>query len=245
MSKICPSCGNELNDNDLFCEACGYVCEDAAASGPATGDKTGIAGMAPLQPLAQKAAPESTPLQPLKPVVADKLQPVQPAPDNEMKPLQAVKPEPEIRKGQGSTPAKDTQQSIDVSQLKAVNMAGVQEETSKVNENVGTSMLREVLSTEGRASRKEFLIKGVLSLFLIMILTGVVEALHSSILAFVLMIVIIAWMVLYITLSIRRLHDLGKSGMWAILHLTGLLVFYLAIAQGDAGPNEYGDPPVQ
>lgn len=50
-----------------------------------------------------------------------------------------------------------------------------------------------------------------------------------------------------LSVSIRRLHDTGRSGWWyllifiPILGWIALLIFYLQ--EGDDAPNEYGPPP--
>ena len=50
-----------------------------------------------------------------------------------------------------------------------------------------------------------------------------------------------------ISLSIRRLHDVGKSAAWLLISLTIIgffwLIFYLAIKKGDAEENKYGVNP--
>jgi len=47
--------------------------------------------------------------------------------------------------------------------------------------------------------------------------------------------------------SIRRLHDTGRSGWWfmiTIIPIIGLLVFlYFALLDSDPNPNEYGESP--
>ena len=51
-----------------------------------------------------------------------------------------------------------------------------------------------------------------------------------------------------IMLSIRRLHDLDKSGWWLILSLVPLVniffLLYLWLAPGTAGYNRYGQDPL-
>ncbi len=47
--------------------------------------------------------------------------------------------------------------------------------------------------------------------------------------------------------SIRRLHDTGRSGWWfmiTIIPVVGLLVFlYFALLDSDPNPNQYGESP--
>lgn len=44
-----------------------------------------------------------------------------------------------------------------------------------------------------------------------------------------------------LSVTVRRLHDVGKSGwniLWALVHV--LIVFYYTLKEGDKGSNKYG-----
>lgn len=43
----------------------------------------------------------------------------------------------------------------------------------------------------------------------------------------------------YIAVSVRRMHDAGQSGWWAICPFAG---FFLLFKRSDAGPNRFGYP---
>ena len=46
-----------------------------------------------------------------------------------------------------------------------------------------------------------------------------------------------------LAVSVRRMHDVDKSGwniLWSLIPFGGLYVLYLAVQRGTAGPNEYG-----
>lgn len=48
-----------------------------------------------------------------------------------------------------------------------------------------------------------------------------------------------------ISVGVRRLHDIGKSGWWFLISLTVigiLLIIYWACVTGDEGENRYGAP---
>jgi uncharacterized membrane protein YhaH (DUF805 family) len=49
-----------------------------------------------------------------------------------------------------------------------------------------------------------------------------------------------------ISVGIRRLHDINKTGWWILIGLIPLIGFIILIIfyvqQGDAGPNDYGPP---
>ncbi|PAP75803.1 DUF805 domain-containing protein [Rubrivirga marina] len=49
-----------------------------------------------------------------------------------------------------------------------------------------------------------------------------------------------------IAVSIRRLHDTGKTGwllLLGLIPLLGLVLIYFMVIEGDSGPNEYGPDP--
>jgi len=49
-----------------------------------------------------------------------------------------------------------------------------------------------------------------------------------------------------LAVSVRRLHDTGRSGYWSLLWLTGIGIIYLAILwaqDGEAEENEWGASP--
>lgn len=50
-----------------------------------------------------------------------------------------------------------------------------------------------------------------------------------------------------ITVTIRRLHDSGRSGIWIFIPIIpligGLVLLYFTLVGGDEGTNEYGPDP--
>lgn len=50
-----------------------------------------------------------------------------------------------------------------------------------------------------------------------------------------------------LAVSVRRLHDIGKSGWWVLLHLIPLIgtlvLLYFYVQPGETGGNEYGPAP--
>ena len=50
-----------------------------------------------------------------------------------------------------------------------------------------------------------------------------------------------------ISLGIRRLHDINKSGWWVLLSFTIIgiipLFYWFYFVHGDKEPNQYGDAP--
>jgi uncharacterized membrane protein YhaH (DUF805 family) len=68
--------------------------------------------------------------------------------------------------------------------------------------------------------------------------------LDSAVLQFLLVSMYIVLVVTNISLTIRRFHDMGKSGWWCVLVLLLPIpfIFWLAI-DGTAGDNKYGQDP--
>ncbi len=110
--------------------------------------------------------------------------------------------------------------------------------------------LKQYADLKGRARRKEFwmfaLFNGIISTVLIIISTvfGLVSetglsplnSLYSSIV-----------FVPTIAVSVRRLHDIGKSGWYFLVGLIPILgwiyIIYLYVQEGESGSNQYGEDP--
>lgn len=48
-----------------------------------------------------------------------------------------------------------------------------------------------------------------------------------------------------LALSIRRMHDIGKSGWWiltSLIPIAGIFIYIYLCAKASDGPNEYGEP---
>lgn len=43
-----------------------------------------------------------------------------------------------------------------------------------------------------------------------------------------------------LAVSVRRLHDVGRSGWWVLVPFAGLFFMFV---NGDAGPNRFGEDP--
>jgi uncharacterized membrane protein YhaH (DUF805 family) len=96
----------------------------------------------------------------------------------------------------------------------------------------------------GRATRAEY---WYFYLFLILAFLAVVVV--SSVLpdAMGAVLLIAAYIGLGIpafAVTVRRLHDTGKSGWWQLITITGIGTFvllYWLVSSGDRSPNQYGD----
>lgn len=104
----------------------------------------------------------------------------------------------------------------------------------------------------GRASRKEYwifhLVLVLLSfaasiLDLLVFRTQIAEH-QGPIGGFVLLVHLLP----YLALSVRRLHDIDRTGWWLLLDLTGIgavVIFIFSVLRGTSGPNTYGPDPLE
>ncbi|HMB40461.1 MAG TPA: DUF805 domain-containing protein [Balneolaceae bacterium] len=100
--------------------------------------------------------------------------------------------------------------------------------------------LQKYVEFSGRSRRKEFWIFTLVN-FAISVILAVLG------LDFISTLFGLAVLLPGIGVSIRRLHDIGKTGWWlliAFIPLVGLIVLiYFYVQEGDTGPNEYGPNP--
>ena len=105
----------------------------------------------------------------------------------------------------------------------------------------------------GRATRKEywyFILFQYSLLFVLYLLDGIREYYsldfrYGYLTTGLIMGYVIAAALPTISLQVRRLHDVGKSGIWVFargIPLLSLYLLYLNVQPGDIGNNEYGAP---
>ena len=106
-------------------------------------------------------------------------------------------------------------------------------------------VLKQYLDFSGRARRKEYwmfiLFNTIISIVLILLDTalgttygelndeGYIETFYS-----------LAILIPYLAVTVRRMHDVGKSGWYMLIPIYN---FILACTDSDHGSNEYGDNP--
>ena len=95
----------------------------------------------------------------------------------------------------------------------------------------------------GRAARSEFW-----SLFSILanLVAGIIDAVLGGI-GLVGMIVSLALLLPGIAVSVRRLHDLDRTGWWLLIAFTGVGMILLLVwdcMKGTTGPNSHGPDPL-
>ena len=116
------------------------------------------------------------------------------------------------------------------------------------SEAIGSG-LQNYVNFSGRATPSEYWYWTLL-IVLINVVLGVVDqrlnpGTQMGALSWVAMVVFFATVLPTLSVSIRRLHDIDRSGWWFLLWLTavgGLVVLYWACQPGTAGANSFGEP---
>jgi uncharacterized membrane protein YhaH (DUF805 family) len=114
-------------------------------------------------------------------------------------------------------------------------------------------VLRKYVEFDGRAGRSEywyFQLFNLLILVVIGFVSGIIEGIVGTADTIADPLILLYLVVVFLpslTVSVRRLHDLGKSGTWLLLSLIpffGSLILLLYFCQdSQPGTNEYGVNP--
>ncbi|MDE5749315.1 MAG: DUF805 domain-containing protein [Duncaniella sp.] len=97
----------------------------------------------------------------------------------------------------------------------------------------------------GRASRSEYW-WFCLFTFIAGLVFGFISVFSENLGAILNWIFTLAVLLPSLGVSVRRLHDVGRSGWWLLLCLTGiggLVILYWDVQPSQPVPNEYGDVP--
>lgn len=103
----------------------------------------------------------------------------------------------------------------------------------------------------GRARRQEywmFTLFHVIIVFVLAFLSGALaESADSPVALIVLLIYVLATFLPALAVTVRRLHDTGKSGWYYLLtlipYIGGIILLVFTVQNGDVGPNQYGPDP--
>ena len=105
-----------------------------------------------------------------------------------------------------------------------------------------TTCFSKIVSIEGRARRSEYW-WFALCVYIIDIVLGLVLHEQGAIYTIISLVVGLA----SLTVSIRRLHDIGKSGWWILISLVPIvgviLLLIWHIKDSEPGDNQYGPNP--
>lgn len=118
-----------------------------------------------------------------------------------------------------------------------------------ITENFKMCMTKKYMTFQGRASRGEywkfFLVQFVIMVVVACIVWGI--TFDSDDVDLITTLVGLPFLLPSLAVQSRRLHDLGRSAWWLLLHFVpyagSFVLFIFSIMKGNPGPNEYGPVP--
>lgn len=109
--------------------------------------------------------------------------------------------------------------------------------------------LKNYATFTGRARRTEFWTFALVNFVIYGVLFGLGNATDSSLFSIVGYVFGLAMLVPGIAVTVRRLHDTGRSGAWYFIAfipiIGGIWLLILTLLEGDQGANAYGPNPRQ
>jgi len=104
--------------------------------------------------------------------------------------------------------------------------------------------LTKYITFSGRARRSEFW-WFALFLFILYIVAAIIDAAIGT--SIILLLVALAFLLPSLAVTVRRLHDTGRSGWWILIGLVpfigGIVLLVFECMDGQPGPNNYGPSP--
>lgn len=118
--------------------------------------------------------------------------------------------------------------------------------------NFKESMTKKYVDFNGRAGRKEYwlfqLFNGIIATLLYILMFISIDSYEGPNTAFTIVNALYCLAILLPNLSVtvRRLHDVGKGGGWIFITFVpvigGLYLLYLMICKGEPNANRFGEP---
>ena len=103
-------------------------------------------------------------------------------------------------------------------------------------------MLNKLFSLKGRVNRSLYWFIPILSWFVPDILTLITSSITNNFpLQISLLLIVCLFIWVFLAQSIKRAHDIGKSGWYLLIPL---FQFYIIFEKGDVGENKFGEEPV-
>lgn len=106
----------------------------------------------------------------------------------------------------------------------------------------------QLLKFDGRIRRMGWWIAGIAMGLVSTVVENIRDSDTSWVITLVFGIIALIIWIIGISLSVRRWHDLNKSGWWVLVNVIPILgwiysIVMLGFMPGDQGSNQYGPPP--
>jgi uncharacterized membrane protein YhaH (DUF805 family) len=107
------------------------------------------------------------------------------------------------------------------------------------------AVLKNYAGFSGRARRREYWMFALFYLIALVVLSVIDQLVFGR--AVLSLIYLVATVIPAVAVSVRRLHDTGRSGWWYFINLVplvgGVLFLIFTVSEGNTGPNQYGSDP--
>lgn len=230
MSRLCENCGQPLKDGSRFCEGCGAPVKEQPLNLTCNYDMK---------------LPETSKEETVAETNNDKVVAV----GTTVAPKDRVRAEADrfsVGYKEENDPFKKQYENYNRNKFANNNGIYVEDKGFK----------QKFLRYDNRLNRKRYIIRWLQMYFMVFVAAIVVTTFDmaggknmTTVSAAVLLTVMAVATLGTIFLNTRRLHDLGKRGIWGILvvipYLNFALTVYLMVMKGQEGPNEYGPDPLQ
>ena len=260
--KTCSNCGAQLADDAMFCGECGTKVIQAVApvENQAVQQASQQAQSAqPVQPMSQgypqQPVQQGYPQQPVQQQVYPQ-QPVQQG--YPQQPVQQGYPQQPVQQGYHQQPVQQGYPQQQMQQGYQQTKPVINQARVSFEESVKSAFMNHYCDFNGRASRSDFwwpilACSGVSFILWIVIMlignTGYIEGFRAFmfwLFTILLCVVQLGSFLPLLGLGVRRLHDIGKSGVLyflALIPFGGFVLFYWWAQESEPCPNQYGDVP--
>ncbi len=107
--------------------------------------------------------------------------------------------------------------------------------------------LKNYVGFSGRARRTEYWMFFLFHLIVVVVLSVLDRLIFQDELGYLTPAYVLLTFIPSLAVTVRRLHDTGRSGWWYLISLVplvgGIVLLVFTVSEGNTGPNAYGDDP--
>lgn len=235
---FCKKCGEQLKEGAKFCAVCGNPVQQTG--GAAQGQQTGsVSQMPPAQAVYAGNSAQQAQAQPVN-------QAQQQAQASVQQPAK-VQPTAPVQNHQAPAPQQQMQ-GAPVQQPHFVTYPPNWVGSLAMLPNFKMCMTKKYAKFSGRATRAEYF-RYIIAASVINLLINIIISLVTSDFAISYISMMVVSLIFFLPglgVTVRRLHDSGRSGFWILgmfVPLLNIVVFIFTLLSSVPGPNQYGPLP--
>lgn len=234
---FCKKCGEQLKEGAKFCAVCGNPVQ-----APQAQPNVPVNNMPPAQAAATQQPAQRVQRQPMN-QGQQAQKSVQSQPQVQAAPIQTRQnaPQPQMQPQMQA-------QSAAAQQPHFVTYPPNWVGSLAMLPNFKMCMTKKYAKFSGRATRAEYFRYGIAASVIILLLNIIISLVFSDfVMSYIgMMLVSLIFLLPGLGVTVRRLHDSGRSGFWVIglgIPLLNIVVFIFTLLSSVPGPNQYGPLP--